>query len=131
MNGKSSIALRNSTRLFAGEKTIYDLVLDYQYDNYPGTSFKSKRLAPVGGDTDPNTAASLERGKDLGIKRHVGGVTFLANHTINENANLSSISGFRAFKSNENFDADGTYLPLLDCEENEKGTQFSQEVRLN
>lgn len=131
LNGKSSIALRNSTRLFAGEKTIYDLVLDYQYDNYPGTSFKSKRLAPVGGDTDPNTAASLERGKDLGIKRHVGGVTFLANHTINENANLSSISGFRAFKSNENFDADGTYLPLLDCEENEKGTQFSQEVRLN
>lgn len=131
LNGKSALAFRNSTRLFAGENTTFNLILDYQHDDYPGTSFKSKRLAPIGGDTDPFTAAGLERGKDLGIKRDVGGVTFLADHTLNENWKLSSITGFRAFKSNENFDADGTYLPLLDCEENAKGTQFSQEFRLN
>lgn len=44
---------------------------------------------------------------------------------------LSSITGFRAYKSNENFDADGTYLYLLDCQENVKGNQLSQEFRLN
>ena len=131
LNGKSALAFRNSTRLLAGDHTIFNLILDYQNDNYPGTSFKSKRLAPIGGDTDPNTAASLERGKDLGIKRQVGGATFLADHIINDSWKLSSITGFRAFISNENFDADGTYLPLLDCEENAKGTQFSQEFRLN
>lgn len=131
LNGKSAIALRNSTRWFAGENTVLDLILDYQHDDYPGTSFKSNALAPVGGDTDPNTAASLERGKELGIKRNVGGATFLADHTINDSWKMTSITGFRAFNSDEVFDADGTYLTLLNCEEKAKGTQFSQEFRFN
>jgi iron complex outermembrane recepter protein len=130
LNGKSAIALRNSTRWFA-DHSIYDLVLDYQHDDYPGTSFKSERLAPSGGDTDPNTAAALDMGKKLGIKRNVGSATLTINHDINDAYKLSSISGFRAFRSDEHFDADGTYLPLLNCEELEKGTQFSEELRLN
>lgn len=44
---------------------------------------------------------------------------------------FNSITGFRAFNSDEHFDADGTFLPLLLCEEKEKGTQFSQEFRFN
>lgn len=131
LNGKSALALRNSTRLFTDDNTYFDLILNYQYDDYPGTSFKSNSLAPVGGDVSPFTAASLEEGKRLGIKRHVGGATLLSNHDYNSNLHLSTTTGFRAFKSNENFDADGTYLPLLDCEENEKGIQFSHEMRLN
>lgn len=131
LNGKNALAMRNSTRLFTDDNTYFDLILNYQYDDYPGTSFKSNSLAPEGGDVSPYTAASLEGGKRLGIKRHVGGATLLANHEYNSNLHLSTITGFRAFKSNENFDADGTYLPLLDCEENEKGVQFSHEVRLN
>jgi outer membrane receptor protein involved in Fe transport len=130
LNGKSAIALRNSTRWFA-DHSIYDLVFDYQHDDYPGTSFKSERLAPPGGDTDPNTAAALDMGKKLGIKRDVGSVTLTINHDINEAYKLSSITGFRAFRSDEHFDADGTYLPLLNCEELEKGTQFSEELRMN
>ena len=46
LNGKNTFALRNSTRLFAGEKTMIDLVLDYQRDDYPGTSFKNRQYAP-------------------------------------------------------------------------------------
>lgn len=129
LNGKSTIALRNSTRLFANEKTTYDLVLDYQYDDYPGTSFKSDK--PEYGNPDPNTAANLEQGKNLYIKRHVGGAAFLADHEFNENWKLSSITGFRAFNSNESFDADGTPAYLLWCAEKAKGTQFSQEFRFN
>lgn len=39
LNGKSALALRNSTRLTVGDNTSMSLVLDYQYDDYPGTSF--------------------------------------------------------------------------------------------
>ncbi len=131
LNGKSALAVRNSTRFTAGDNTTMNLVLDYQHDNYPGTSFKSNLLAPEGGDVSPFTAAYLNGGKDLGIKRHNGGATFLLNHTFSPSLKLASITGFRAYKSNENFDADGTYLYLLDCEENVKGNQFSQELRLN
>ncbi len=131
LNGKNTIALRNSTRLFSGNNTTSDLVLDYQYDNYPGTSFKSETYAPAGGDTDPNSAADLEQGKNLYIKRHVGGAALLIDHQFNDRWKLSSISGFRAFNSDESFDADGTPAPILWVSEKEKGTQLSQEFRFN
>ncbi len=132
LNGKSAIAVRNSTRLYANDRTIYDLVIDYQHDNYPGTSFKAQALAPVDGDSSPFTAASLDNGgKDLYIKRDLGGATFTVNHDINSDWSLTSITAGRAFNSRENFDADGTYLPLLYCEENAKGSQYSQEIRFN
>ncbi|WP_321333200.1 TonB-dependent receptor [uncultured Bacteroides sp.] len=131
LNGKNTIALRNSTRYWFGENSTADLVLDYQYDDYPGTSFKSERYAPAGGNTDPNTAADLEQGEGLYIKRHVGGATFLLDHPFNDGWKLSSITGFRAFNSDESFDADGTPAPILWVSEKAKGTQFSQELRLN
>jgi len=129
LNGKEVIAVRNSTRLWGGTNTKADLILNYQYDNYPGTSFKSKRFAPAGGDTDPNTFADLEQGEGLYIKRHVGGATLLVDHRLGEAWNLSSLSGFRAFKSDESFDADGTPAQLLWLSELAKGTQYSQEFR--
>lgn len=131
LNGKSSIALRNSTRFLFGENTTMHLVLDYQHDNAPGTSFKSQRVAARGGDTSPYSTASLNGGDDLGIKRHTGGATLLLDHTLSTSLKLSGITGFRAFKCNEKFDADGSYLPLLDCQENARGTQFSEELRLH
>ncbi len=131
LNGKKAIALRNSTRLFAGDNCVLDLILDYQHDDYPGTSFKSQRIAPEGGDTKFWTAAALNRGSELGIVRDLGGATFLVDATLSPSFKMSSITGFRAFKSDEEFDADGTYLPLLDCGEYAKGKQFSQEFRFN
>lgn len=130
LNGKNTWAFRNSMRLWAGDNTTYDLVLDYQYDNYPGTSFKSDK-SEYYIDTDPNAPANLERGEELYIKRHVGGATFLADHDFNDNWKLTSITGFRAFKSDESFDADGTPAALLWCSEKAKGTQLSQEFRFN
>lgn len=129
LNGKSTIALRNSTRLWTNENTKFDLVLDYQYDDYPGTSFKSNKSEY--GNPDPNKTANLEEGNGLYIKRHVGGATFLADHTFSDEWKMLSTTGFRAFSSDEKFDADGTYLPLLACQEKAKGTQFSQEFRFN
>jgi outer membrane receptor protein involved in Fe transport len=131
LNGKSTFALRNSTRLFAGEKTMIDLVLDYQRDNYPGTSFKNKQYAPAGGDTSPNTMADLEQGKNLYIKRNLGGGGLFVSYDINRAWKFNSISGLRAFNSDESFDADGTASPLMWISEIEEGKQFSQELRFN
>jgi outer membrane receptor protein involved in Fe transport len=131
LNGKNTFALRNSTRLFAGEKTMIDLVLDYQRDNYPGTSFKNRQYAPAGGDVSPNTMADLEQGKNLYIKRNLGGGGLFISHDINHAWKFNSISGFRAFNSDESFDADGTASPLMWISEIEEGKQFSQEFRFN
>lgn len=131
LNGKSAVAVRNSTRIKASDKTTYDLVLDYQNDNYPGTSFKSQLLPAIGGDASPFTTASLEQGENLGIKRQVGGATFSADHKMNDAWSMTSISAYRTFESDERFDADGSYLPLLDCREEASGNQFSQEFRFN
>ncbi|WDF69007.1 TonB-dependent receptor [Sphingobacterium oryzagri] len=131
LNGKETFAIRNSTRLWGNEKTVVDLILNYQYDNYPGTSFKSKLFAPAGGDINPNSFADLEQGEGLHIKRHVGGATLLVDHAWNDAWKLSSLSGFRAFHADESFDADGTAAQLLWLSEIAKGQQFSQEFRLN
>jgi outer membrane receptor protein involved in Fe transport len=131
LNGKNTFALRNSMRLFAGQQTMIDLVLDCQRDNYPGTSFKNGQYAPAGGDASPNTTADLEQGKNLYIKRNLGDAGLFIDHNINRAWKFNSISGFRAFNSDESFDADGTASPLLWCSEIEDGKQFSQEFRFN
>ena len=129
MNGKNALAFRNSTQWWANDDTSIRLVLDYQHDDYPGTSFHS--INPMYGNSDPNSTANLEAGKKLGIKRNVGGALLNIDHNINHRWSFNSITGFRAFNSKERFDADGTYLPLLLCQEKGKGTQFSQEFRFN
>ena len=129
LNGKNALAFRNSTQWWANDDTSIRLVLDYQHDDYPGTSFHS--INPMYGNSDPNSTANLEAGKKLGIKRNVGGALLNIDHNINHRWSFNSITGFRAFNSKESFDADGTYLPLLLCQEKENGTQFSQEFRFN
>ena len=129
LNGKNALAFRNSTQWWANDDTSIRLVLDYQHDDYPGTSFHS--INPMYGNSDPNSTANLEAGKKLGIKRNVSGALLNIDHNINHRWSFNSITGFRAFNSKERFDADGTYLPLLLCQEKGKGTQFSQEFRFN
>lgn len=129
LNGKNALAFRNSTQWWANDDTSIRLVLDYQHDDYPGTSFHS--INPMYGNSDPNSPANLEASKKLGIKRNVGGALLNIDHNINHRWSFNSITGFRAFNSKERFDADGTYLPLLLCQEKGKGTQFSQEFRFN
>ena len=129
LNGKNTLAFRNSTQWWPNDDTSIGLVLDIQHDDYPGTSFHS--IDPQYGNSNPNSPANLEAGKQLGIKRNVGGALLNIDHNINNRWSFNSLTGFRAFSSEEHFDADGTYLPLLLCQEKEKGTQFSQEFRLN
>lgn len=78
LNGKSALAFRNSTALWIDEATSLNLILDYQHDSYPGTSFHTGYAQF--GNPDPNSPANLEEGKGLFIHRNVGGATLLVDH---------------------------------------------------
>lgn len=131
LNGKGTIALRNTLSFYQNDKSTLNLILDFQYDDTPGVSFKSNRLAPEGGDTSPFTAAYLNGGKDLGVKRHTSGITLEYESELNSNFNISNTLGFRSASGDEFYDADGTYLSILNCEEYAESIQLSEEFRLN
>ncbi len=131
LNGKETLALRGSVRYIPSNNTVMDLIVNYQYDNPPGTSFKSGTFSPRGGNTSPFTFADMERGEELGVERTVYGATFLVDHVLSDRFSLSSTTAFREFDSFELFDADGTAAPALTFGEDAFGQQFSQEFRLN
>lgn len=131
LNGKETLAFRGSIKYLLGEKTTLDVIANWQRDTPPGTSFKSGRFAPLGGDTNPNTFADLERGKELGLDRDVWGITAILKSDISDYWDFTSISAYRKFNSDEAFDADGTVAPVLFFREQSKGDQFSQELRFN
>lgn len=131
LNGKETLAFRTSLRYIMGEKTTLDFIANWQRDTPPGTSFKSRRFAPLGGDISPFTFADLERGKELGVDRNVWGLTSILKHNINENWDFTSTTAYREFDSDEAFDADGTAAPALFFREQAEGKQFSQELRFN
>lgn len=131
LNGRNVLAVRNILRYQPQQNTTADLIINYQKDNYPGTSFKNGDYAPPGGDTDPNSMAGLDKGKDLFIKRDVLGTSLLVNHTFSPAWSLASITGYRQYHSDESFDPDGTMAPILWISELARGNQFSQELRFN
>ena len=131
LNGKETLAFRTSFKYLMGNTTTLDVIANWQKDTPPGTSFKSGTFAPLGGDTNPNTFADLERGTELGLDRTVYGVTGILKHNFNNVWDLTATSGYRKFDSDEAFDADGTAAPALYFREIAKGKQLSQELRFN
>lgn len=131
LNGKETLAFRTALKYIIGDNTTLDFIANWQRDTPPGTSFKSGRFAPIGGDTNPNSFADLERGDELGLDRDVWGLTAILKHDISQYWDFTFISAYRSFDSDEAFDADGTAAPVLFFREESKGDQFSQELRFN
>ncbi|WP_339659202.1 carboxypeptidase-like regulatory domain-containing protein [uncultured Polaribacter sp.] len=131
LNGKETVAFRTSFKYLLNDDTTLDVIANWQKDTPPGTSFKSGTYAPLGGDTNPNTFADLERGEELGLDRTVWGVTAILKHDFNDIWDVTSTTAYREFDSNEAFDADGTVAPALFFNEISIGKQFSQEFRFN
>ncbi|MBU2222680.1 MAG: TonB-dependent receptor [Gammaproteobacteria bacterium] len=140
MNGMDRIGIRPSLRFTPTENLTIDLVYNYEKNDDSGTSFKSRRFAPTGGDTSPYTfveasgspvAAQLFGKTDLGVERTVKDLNLTLNWDLNEVWSLNSITAKRDFDSLEVFDADGTQAWFLEFAEDATGKQFSQELRLN
>jgi outer membrane receptor protein involved in Fe transport len=131
LNGKDTKAIRTSFRYIPGDKTVVDLIVNFQRDTPSGTSFKSGTYAPTGGGTSPFTFADMERGEGLYIDRTVWGTTLLVNHSASNSVDITSITAYREFDAYESLDADGTVAPALWFSERALGKQFSQEIRGN
>jgi outer membrane receptor protein involved in Fe transport len=131
LNGKGTDALRGSLRYTPNEALTIDVIGYYQHDDYPGTSFKSRALPTFGSTTAFFTAANLNRGRDLFIKRDVFGLQANIQYRFAENWTVTSLTGWHRFDSLEEFDADGSALYLLEFAEDAEADQFSQELRVN
>lgn len=131
LNGVGVDAARGSFLLTPNERLSLTGIVNYQHDDYSGTSFKNKRFAPAGGTTSPFTAAQLNRGSDLGIDRELVNANLTADYKFNDNFSLTAISGYRKFDAVEEFDADGTQAYMLEFAEDAEGEQWSQEFRVN
>lgn len=132
LNGRETVAVRPSLRwAAAGGGTTVDLIFNWQRDTPPGGSFKSGVVPTSRGDTDPFTAAELNRGAALGVDRTLRGATAVFAHTLSPAWSLHAVTGWRTFDSHEEFDGDGSRLFLLESGDHSTARQFSQEVRLN
>lgn len=131
LNGRHTAAVRTALRWQPSADTTADLIVNWQRDTTPGVSFKSGIIPTSAGDTDPFTAAELNRGAALGIDRSVWGATLLFEHRWSDNWSVTSTTGWREYDSYDRLDADGSRLYLLEIDEDAHGRQFSQEFRLN
>ena len=131
LNGKNTMAFRNSSRYFLKNNGTIDFILSYQHDDAPGTSFKSGVWRPKNGDLKPTSFADLDRGKELGIKRDVYSATLLHDQSLSDTWTLSTVTGFNRYNAKEYFDVDGTAAHVINAMDHSFGNQFSQELRVN
>ncbi len=131
LNGVGVQALRGSVLVEPTEDLTLTAIVNVQEDDYTGTSFKNRVFAPQGGTTSPFTAAQLNRGEELGVKRDLFNATLQGEYRVNDSLSLTSITGYREFNSFEEFDADGSQAYLLEFAEDAQGEQWSQELRVN
>ena len=59
LNGLDTLAGRGTLQITPNDKLTFDLILSYERNDQPGTSFKSGVIAPTGGATDPYSYAEL------------------------------------------------------------------------
>jgi len=143
-NGFNTRAWRLSLAYQPNDAFRYDLILNYQDDEAPGTSFKARAFSPadpatgaVLGGRDPwdgaalTPSTALDGGRFLGLDRSVHGITGIGRFDFSDSLTLTSTTAYREFDSLEVFDPDGISLPLLSAIEDAQGKQFSQELRLN
>lgn len=133
LNGVQVDAVRGSFLLTSGDRFDLTATVNYQEDDYTGTSFKSRLVPPpiAGGSTSPYEAAALTRGDDLGVDRELFNATLQAEYEVSDSISLTSITGYREFDAYEEFDADGTFGYLLEFGEDAHSEQWSQELRAN
>ena len=137
LNGKNTIAVRNSSTFHFGSNTDLNLVFDFQNDDAPGYAYLSKTQFNSNGeiiDTDRSPFADAiltYKDGELYYKRKTGGVLIHLDTELGGNFKLSSITGIRAYDSKESFDADGNLMNIIDGGQYAKGQQASQELRLD
>ena len=132
LNGKNTFGGRFSARYMPTHDLKFDLTVNYQKDDNPGTAFMSKRFPDANGVKDIfKYEASLDEGKKWFNKRDVLGTTLDGRYYINENSYISSLTSYHTNTVDHHYDGDGTPAPAIDMAEYVDANQFSQEFRYN
>jgi len=131
LQGVDTFATRGSLTFTPNDRLTSTLIVNYQKDDQPGTSFKSTVVAPTGGTTSPFDFAEFDAGKELGIDRELWSVTLDTGYAFNDRWSLASITSYRTFDAVELFDADGFQARFLEFIEDASSDQFSQEIRFD
>ena len=140
LNGQDQRGIRGSIRWRPTDAITADLVLTYDGQRNPGTAFKSRAVAPTGGQTgdfgyaelsgSPLSEQALGKRK-LGLDRDVYDANLTLSVDLAEGVNFTTINGYRKFDSLETFDADGGPAWYLEFAEDAQGDQWSHESRFN
>ncbi|MDR3329196.1 MAG: TonB-dependent receptor [Prevotellaceae bacterium] len=130
LNGKNTFGGRLSLAYQPISDLRLDLMLSYQKDNNPGTSFMSKRYPNSNGVSDIYSyEASLDSGKTWYNKRDVLLSSLDVRYTLNETGYLTSTTSFTTNTADHHWDGDGTIAPAIDMAEGVEATQLSEELR--
>jgi len=139
LNGQDQRGLRGTLRWRPVDTITATATLTYDGQRNPGTAFKSRAFAPTGGQTgdygraelsgSPFSAAVLGAAK-LGLKRDVYDANLTVVAELTPGITFTTVNGYRRFKSNEVFDADGGPAWYLEFAEDARGHQFSHEGRI-
>ena len=130
LDGADTKAVRASMHIKTGSQSSIDLIANYERDTPPGTDFRST-LPDSQGSTNVFGAADLHGGTALGIRRNIYSLTALGNFHLSDDWSLSTTTGLRKFDSDENFNAGGSQLDILNFGNTQGSHQASQEIRFN
>lgn len=137
LNGTDTAAARLSLRYKPDADLTVDFIANYSKDTPTGTSFKSGVVPALGGDTAPETTASINTfggflgNRDISVDRELFDLTAIVDWSFSDNWQLVSTSAYREFDSLEVFDPDGTAFDLFVFAEDAKGEQYSHDMRFS
>ncbi len=103
----------------------------------PPSTPSNPATGQVLGDLSPFSAAglgvspALAGNRRYGIEREIAGVTNILTYQVAPAFKLTSTTAWRRFTSEELFDPDGFSFPLLSGSDNNEGSEYSQDLRLN
>ncbi|MET4667112.1 TonB-dependent receptor [Sphingomonas sp. PvP056] len=140
LNGQDQRGIRGSLRWAPTDRLTANLVLSYDGQRNPGTAFRSRALAPTGGNGGDYAYAELSGSpysetvlgaRKLGLKRDVYDANLTVTYELSPGVSFTTVNGYRKFNSNEVFDADGGPAWYLEFGEEARGDQWSHEGRFN
>ena len=142
-DGGAAKAVRASVRIAPGSGGTLDLIAGYERDDVDPIAYKSGtffQADPVTGrildDRSPFSGALLRPGSNfvlggLGARRDVYALTAIGRFDLGDRLALVATSGFRGYRSVSTLDIDGTALEFITGGEDDRASQFSQEVQLD
>ena len=139
LNGQDQLGARFTASFTPTDALAMDLILTWDRQRNPGTSFKSGSFPPTGGTTSPYSfaeiAGSPQSRQVLGLpepalERDVWDLSGQLRYDLGGGFDLTVIAGHRSFDSLEVFDADGSQVWYLEFAEDASGKQKSFEGRV-